>query len=691
MADIESLPLDIPPGVWTDITEAAAGKRWVAADKMRFRHGLPQTWGGWSKYFATAFNGVPRTMKTWTQLDGTLNTAAGTHKKVELLQGGVKYDITPLRAVRTGTLGANPIATNSTATVTITHAGHGLAVGNVVWFSGAAVVDGVDLNTMSWEVASVPTANTYTITYLVAATGTTAAGGGAAVAFNYDTVAMSADPINTAAGSTSVTVTWASHGLAVGESVTLSGLSTFNGVNPNGTWEIATVSPPNNFTFTYTAPASGGGAGGGALGRAQADIAPGSATGTSMRIWALAKYGEDLLICPTPDGRIYVWDASLGASKRARLVPKAPTADWIVVGEEQQFVNAYGTNSDNLAQVWSSLADLTQWTSTSTNTAGSKQYVAGSRIVGAISAQREIIVVTDTTAYSQQLVGGSDIYSFTSLGSADLIGPLAMAEQGGRVWIMGRRQFYTYAGGAMETMPCTIPRAVFKDLNMTEARGCVAGTIAAFDEVMFWYTRTSTGASYNDAWAKYNHAPDGQCWDPGTVGRTAWQDGGIITSPLGMDEDGYLYEHETGVSADGEPLDSYIISGDLDKMNGAGRQVMQRIAKLTFDAVMEGNYDLYIRHRKYPNRDYTVKGPWRITEDVDKVRPRVRNKYIAFEFQTPRNAYLPILTEAGEILVQEVINGAITTETELTDRTEDLLTFWRLGLPILDRQDAGYK
>lgn len=690
MAAISTALLDIPPGVWTDLTESAAGKRWVGADKMRFRDGLPQTIGGWEEYFSTAFTGVPRTVTTWAELDGTVNTIVGTHKKVELLQGGVKYDVTPLRATVTGALAGNPFATsNGDETVTVTHVAHGLAVGDVVWFTASTVTafNGVDMADYSWAVDTVPTADSYTIEYIGAATGT-GSGGGAAVTFNYTASTMANNPFSTASGSPTVSVTWASHGFSAGQFVVFSGASTFNGVTMNGTWEIASVSDVNTFTITYTSNASGGGAGGGASVRASALLATGSATGASMRIWPFAKWGEDMLMAATPDGNIFLWDASLGPSVRARLLPKAPTVDWILVAPEEQFVNAYGVNSDNMAQAWCSQADLTQWDATSTNSAGTKQYISGSRIVGAKATQREIVVITDVMAYSQQFVGGTDVYSFTPLGQTSLAGPLGIAERGGRLWWMGRNQFYRYSGGAIEVIPCSMWRYVFKDIKESEMRGVVAGVFDAFSEVCFWYTRAT--ATYNDAYAKLNYGEADNVWDPGTIPRTAWQDGGIITNPLGADSDGYLYEHEVGVSANGEPLDAYIISGDLSKFDENGRQVIQYVSMVEFDAVMEGNYDLYIRHKRYRKSDYTIKGPWRITSDVTKLRPRVRNKYIAFEFQTPRISFLEIAAEDDVLLAREE-GGTIMTETEARDVTEDLLTFWRLGLPTVHSQNDGYR
>ena len=85
-----------------------------------------------------------------------------------------------------GTLAADPFATtNTSATVTVTHAGHGRVVGDYVTFSGADAVGGLTVSG-PYLVASVPTSDTYTITDDETAT-STASGGGSAVTYFYHT------------------------------------------------------------------------------------------------------------------------------------------------------------------------------------------------------------------------------------------------------------------------------------------------------------------------------------------------------------------------------------------------------------------------------------------------------------------------------------------------------------------------
>ena len=154
------------PGIDKQDTEYGAAGRWTDSDFVRFRYGLPEKIGGWIYLVTDTLIGVARDMHAWTDLDGVRYTAIGTDRKLYVYTEGVVYDITPVRRT-SGTL-TNPFATvNNSATVTVTDAGHGAEVGDFVTFSDSTtsnVVNNLEMNA-EFQITSVPTANTYTITY----------------------------------------------------------------------------------------------------------------------------------------------------------------------------------------------------------------------------------------------------------------------------------------------------------------------------------------------------------------------------------------------------------------------------------------------------------------------------------------------------------------------------------------------
>lgn len=87
-------PLEIPPVLVSDDTNKSV-PGYVDMDKARIWEGLPQTIGGWETYGVAALSGYCRTVFSWGDNVNVLNIACGTNSKLQLLQSGGLYDITP--------------------------------------------------------------------------------------------------------------------------------------------------------------------------------------------------------------------------------------------------------------------------------------------------------------------------------------------------------------------------------------------------------------------------------------------------------------------------------------------------------------------------------------------------------------------------------------------------------------------
>lgn len=87
--------LKIPPGLVSDDTVHAAKGRWGDGSNVRFVEQLPQVIGGWEAITASLLTGVCRTAFNWSDNDGQLNIAFGTHLALQVWVGGGLYTITP--------------------------------------------------------------------------------------------------------------------------------------------------------------------------------------------------------------------------------------------------------------------------------------------------------------------------------------------------------------------------------------------------------------------------------------------------------------------------------------------------------------------------------------------------------------------------------------------------------------------
>ena len=118
------------PGVNRENTRYTTEGGWYECDKVRFRQGNPEIIGGWEPFSADNYLGVCRSLWNWVTLGGDNLIGVGTNLKFYLAQGGIFYDITPIRS--TSTINTNPFAGNGTTTVTVTDTNHGCVTGDFV-------------------------------------------------------------------------------------------------------------------------------------------------------------------------------------------------------------------------------------------------------------------------------------------------------------------------------------------------------------------------------------------------------------------------------------------------------------------------------------------------------------------------------------------------------------------------------
>ena len=182
---INKMPLKklaVSPGFNREVTPYSAQSQWWDGDHVRVRMGYLENIGGYVPFSNNEFQGVARSLYAWSSLLGI-----GTHLKYYVMQGGMPFDITPLRATNTLT---NPFtAIDGSAIINVYDVGHGCVTGDFVTFSGASGLGG---NIIADELNSefqvvVLDASTYTIEVGVTANSTDAAGspGGGTVTAEY--------------------------------------------------------------------------------------------------------------------------------------------------------------------------------------------------------------------------------------------------------------------------------------------------------------------------------------------------------------------------------------------------------------------------------------------------------------------------------------------------------------------------
>ena len=149
--------LQFKPGINREVTAYSNEGGWVDCDKIRFRFGYAEKFGGWEKLTTSTYEGTARRLHNWLALDGSNYLGVGTHLKYYIEEGGLFNDITPIRASTTNSTTFS--ATNGSANITVTENSHGAAENDFVTFSNA-----VSLGHFRLFEATIPSGTTITLT-----------------------------------------------------------------------------------------------------------------------------------------------------------------------------------------------------------------------------------------------------------------------------------------------------------------------------------------------------------------------------------------------------------------------------------------------------------------------------------------------------------------------------------------------
>jgi hypothetical protein len=591
--------LFLKPGIDKQNTEYGAEGGWIDGDFIRFRYGLPEKLGGWTRFnnSASYLVGLASEVFTWNALDGSPYAAVGTSRKLYAFFGGSWADITPIR----DTTAAGDVtfaASTGSTTITVSDTAHGATQGDFVTFSGvdASGLGGAITQAIlqsEFEITSIINGDSYTITSPVAANGSDSGDGGAAVVGAYQ--------------------------INVGTDVSFFDFGWGVGSWGEGTWNTPRTSGTGIFL--------------------------------NSRVWQLDTFGEDL-ICQLVNGAIYRWDLSGGLASRATAISGAPTkSTYALVSTPDRHLVCFGTETtvgtpstqDPMFVRFSNQEDINTFTETATNTAGGQRLTDGSRIVTAVRSRGQILIFTDTSLHGMQYVGPPYTFGFQQLGTnCGCIGPHAAADVNGLAFWMGTEAFYVF-DGTVKKMPCTVQDFVFKDINLTQGTKTHVGVNSQFNEVTWWYC--SFTSDFIDRFVTYNYLEN--TWHVGTMPRTAWVDIGTYAKPLAAE---YLpentestittiygltagrslvYNQEDGVNGDGEAITAFIQSGYFDISEGDNMLFMKRFIPDFKDQV--GNLTVNLLLKPFPQATASPSSldPYVITPTTQKVDTRARGRQIS--------------------------------------------------------------
>jgi len=684
--------LKFKPGVVSDITSESNEGGYVDGDKVRFRFGFPEKFGGWAKYSPNTYQGSARRLHNWVALDGSDFMGIGTHLKYYIEEGQTFNDITPIR----NTTSAGDVtfsATNGSTTITVNDPAHGANENDFVTFSGAASLGGNITATIlnaEFQIVSLISSNSYTITSSVAANGSDTGNGGGSIVGAYQintgldvTVGGTGWGAGQWSGTTSgALATQLNEALDNSETAVdvddETGMNTANDVILVDNELMLVSATTDDNTMTVTRGHSGTDAVAHddntlvrlAVGNADSandfvgwgNAASVTVPGAQIRLWSHDNFGEDIIMNPKDSGLFY-WDKTNGLGNRAvelstisgtkTSVPQV--AKQILVSDQDRHVIAFGCDGfgatrttekgsgvqDPLLIRFSSQENPIDWFPTATNTAGDLRLGGGSTFVQAVETKQQILVFTNKTLHAMKFIGPPFTFGLQELSkNITIMSPFSAIAVEDAVFWMGVDTFYVYAGGQTVQLPCTVKDKVFLDFNFEERDKVHVGLNSEFSEILWFYPTKST--TEIDSYVAYNYQE--KVWYYGTLARQAWLDRGIRTLPMATGGQ-YLYNQEVGYDDDGSAMTSFIESAPIDIGDGDKFVFLRRvIPDITFDGSTSVNpaVSFTMKAKNFPGSNFneTTEGTTQrsstspIEQFTEKLDYRLRGRSFALRIDS---------------------------------------------------------
>ena len=381
--------------------------------------------------------------------------------------------------------------------------------------------------------------------------------------------------------------------------------------------------------------------------------------------WSLDNFGE-ILIGTVRNNKSFSWDPSVSNSfgTRATVISGSPGKSVMtLVSDRDRHLIHLGTEvtiasgtQDKMFIRFSDQESLTDYTPTSTNTAGTFRIDDGTKIVGGVNAGSYILILTNTAAYNMRFIGPPFTFGIEQAGAnCGLISQHGVVAVNGVVYWMGQAGgFYLY-DGTVKKIACSVEDFVFTTiddgdlgLNFDAADVIFAGYNSLFGEINWFYPKA--GSSQIDRVVTYNYLEG--VWTIGSLARTTYYDKTIFDNPYGssynptgtptfptiqgvtnVNGSSILYAHEKGNNevntSDTTAIIGSIQSGDFeidDPKLGTGEFFIKVRRFIPDFRALTGNARITVNLKDFPSDTEASSslGPFTISKSTQKVDTRAR-------------------------------------------------------------------
>jgi hypothetical protein len=394
--------------------------------------------------------------------------------------------------------------------------------------------------------------------------------------------------------------------------------------------------------------------------------------------WSLDNFGEQL-IATIKDGKTFTWNPGVSnpLDERATIMVGAPTSTRLTItSDRDRHVVHFGTETtigdastqDPMFIRFSDQENYNIYQPTSINTAGTFRLDTGNKIVAAISGKDYNLILTDQAAYQMQFVGPPFTFSIRQVGSnCGCIGQHAAVYADGKVFWMGTGGGFFVFDGTVKLLPSLVEDFVFtttgsnEGINYSSNEIIYASHNSLFNEIVWFYpagTPLGSPAVQNNRSVVYNYVENN--WSTMTLARSSFADASTYDVPYATEYTStgtptianlsgatntfgasLYYAHEIGnneISLNGTEtaIAAYIQSGDFDLPTGGDGENMLRLSRFIPDFKnLQGNAVVTIFLKNYPVDSGTSSqlGPFTINANTEKVDTRARGRLANIKIQ----------------------------------------------------------
>lgn len=650
--------VNLVPGVDAERTPTLAEASYVSTNLIRFRDRLVQKLGGWAKYYSLPISGIARDLHAWQDQNETGYLATGSTTQLASISSNILSDITPQELESDFT--PDFTTTSSSTTVEVDDPNiDTVTIYDSVFFNTPVSVGGIILSG-AYPITLVTGTTTYEIEAQMPATGSVS-GGGAVPVFD------------TTSGSSIVAVTLEDHGLSEGNTVSFQIPTSVGGVTVSGSYPVISISSADAFTISVAELASsttsvsmnsgeaeiiynialgpaqagiGYGLGGYGEGEYGLGITVPEQTGDTITStgWTLDNWGETLVACQRGGG-IYVWSPT-GGFRTAALIETGPQINTgAFVSGQAPILIAYGASEtkdigidqDALLVRNSDFENYEVWSETLTNQARRYRLPTGSKIVGGLAGPKFDHLWTDIDFWTMSYDGFPLVFNYLPTGAAcGLIGQHAAVRFRDAIYWMGQSNFFVYAGGGVQVLPCSVWDAVFQDLDEGNVEKIRCGSNTPFNEIWWFYPSASGGTGENDRYVKFNLVEG--TWDFGSLARSAWIDQSVLGNPIATTTNGSVFQHETGYDADGSPMTPVFTTGYFMIADGEDftfvDQMLPDFRWGTYNGDSDAQLSVTLNVVDYPGQTPRTYGPFTYSQATRYIQMRLRGRQVSMTFSS---------------------------------------------------------